>query len=162
MRHLDNPGAITAGEFGSALHDIFDPQSHTTFTWERMDKLRGRQVYVFAFDVPKDSGALVIYSNRGQQIVASYAGRIFVDADTLEVIRITSHLDLPPQFPIQTAEREVDYSQTTIAGNSYNLPSHSEVRMEISLHSYVNKIDFKNYQKFIVESKMLHENSPLQ
>jgi hypothetical protein len=149
---LHDKGAISAGEFGSALHSIFDPQSHTAFTWERTDKLRGRQVYVFAYQVPKESGALVIHKNPDQQIVVSYNGRIFVDASTSEVTRITSRLALPVNFPIQVAERVVDYKQTAIAGKTFNLPSHSEVRMQDGSNIYENKIDFKSYQRFAVES----------
>ena len=161
-KHLQNEGAISAGEFGTALRDIFDPQSHTVFTWGRMDKLRGRQVYVFVFHVPKERGALVTHRNPAQQIVVPYGGQIFVDCDTNEVMRITSRLDLPPKFPIQMAERRVDYKQTRIAGKDYNLPSHSEVHMQDSSNLYVNSIDFKDYHKFVVESTIHYDSSPQQ
>lgn len=161
-KHLENEGAISAGEFGTALRDIFDPQSHTVFTWGRMEKLHGRQVYVFVFHVPKERGALVTHRNPDQQIIVPYAGQIFVDSDTSEVMRITSRLDLPPRFPIQMAERRVDYKQTRIAGKSYNLPSHSEVRMQDSLNLYVNRIDFKDYHKFVVDSTIHFDGSPQQ
>ncbi len=161
-KHLENGGAISAGEFGTALRDIFDPQSHTVFTWGRMDKMHGTQVYVFVFHVPKERGALVTHRDPDQQIVVPYAGEIFVDSDTSEVMRITSRLDLPSKFPIQMAERRVDYKQTTIAGKSYNLPSHSEVRMEDSSNLYVNGIDFKDYHKFVVDSTIHYNGSPQQ
>lgn len=159
-RHLENEGAISAGEFGTAMHDIFDAQSHTAFNWEKMGKLRGRQAYIFAFYVPKERGALVIHRNPDQQIVVSYTGRIFVDSATNEIMRIASRLDLPPKFPIQMAERIVDYKQTSIAGKSYNLPSHSEVRMQDDSNLYVNSIDFKDYHKFVVESTIHYEGLP--
>ena len=161
-KHLQNEGAISAGEFGTALHEIFDPQSHTVFAWGRMDKLHGRRVDVFVFHVPKERGALVTHRNPDQQIVVPYSGQIFVDCDTNEVIRIISRLELPPKFPIQMAERRVDYKQTRIAGKNYNLPSHSEVRMQDSSNLYVNSIDFKGYHKFVVESTIHYDVSPQQ
>ena len=159
-RHLENEGAISAGEFGTAMRDIFDPESHTVFNWEKMGKLHGRQAYVFAFYVPAERGALVTHRNPDQQIVVPYAGRIFVDSITNDVMRITSRLDLPPRFPIQMAERMVDYKQTTIAGKNYYLPSHSEVRMNDGSNLYVNSIDFKDYHKFVVESTIHYDSSP--
>jgi hypothetical protein len=125
-----------------------------------MEKLHGRQVYVFVFHVPKERGALVTHRNPDQQIVVPYTGQIFVDSDTSEVMRITSRLDLPPKFPIQMAERRVDYKQTRIAGKSYNLPSHSEVRMQDKPNLYVNSIDFKDYHKFVVDSTIHYDGSP--
>jgi hypothetical protein len=157
--HLDNQGAISAGEFGSGLHDIFDPQSHTEFSWGRTEKMRGRTVYIFAFHVPKESGAVVTYPKPDQQIVVPYAGLVFIDADTRDVMRTTSRLELPAKFPIQMAERMVDYIPAAIAGRTYNLPSHSEVRMQDGSYLYSNKIDFKNYQKFTAESTIHYGSS---
>jgi hypothetical protein len=151
-RHLEIPGAISSGEFGSALREIFDPDSHAMFTWERTASLHGRRVYVFAFDVPSSPGARVFDVSTGRQIFASYNGRVFADEDTKQVLRITTHVNLPSDFPIKRIERVVDYSPVSIAGKSYSLPSHSEVDMQENGVSYVNKIDFKSYEKFTVES----------
>jgi hypothetical protein len=88
----------------------------------------------------------------GQQIFASYSGRVFVDQDTKRVLRIDTHLNLPPDFPIELIERTVDYNPVSIAGNYYYLPFHAKVVMKERGVSYVNEIDFKAYQKFTVES----------
>ena len=52
----------------------------------------------------------------------------------------------------------MDYQSTDIAGKKYMLPFQSEVRMTDSTRRYVNRIEFKNYQKFTVEST-IHYNS---
>ncbi len=150
--HMQFQGAISAGEFGSGLNHIFNPQAHTVFTWSRMANLHGRRAYVFGFHVPREAGIAVIYKNSGQRIVVPYAGQVAVDANTLNVMRITSKLDLPVNFPIQMGETTVEYRPVQIAGKSYNLPYRSEVRMKDAFHLFVNTIEFKNYQKFAVES----------
>ncbi len=151
-RHLEMPGAVSSGEFGSAMREIFDPVTQTAFTFDRMASLRGKPVYVIAFEVPSNPGARVYDAIMGQQIFASYSGRVFADQDTKRVLRIDTHLNLPPDFPIELIERTVEYNPVSIAGNNYYLPVHAEVVMRERGVSYVNKSGFKAYQKFTVES----------
>jgi hypothetical protein len=75
-----------------------------------------------------------------------------VDAENLNVLEIRSTLDLPPDSGLQKGESRVEYGPVEIAGKTYNLPQHSEVRMQDKDNSYINSIDFKNYQKFVVQS----------
>jgi VWFA-related protein len=151
--HLGIGGAVSGGEFGTLLHDIFTPEAHTVFTWERTTRLRGRNVHVFAFQVPKEAGMPISHKHPDVQVVASYSGEVFVDAETGEVLRMTGHVvGLPDDFPVKLVERSVDYMPVSIEGRIYNLPSHSELQMRDSERLYVNKIDFKDYHKFAVES----------
>lgn len=150
--HLQVQGAFTAGEFGSALHDIFDHNSHTSFSWGRIEHIHGREVYVYAFRVPQEHGAKVIHRDPNRQVVVPYSGRIFVDPQTFSVLRTTSNLDLPAGFPIRHADRMIEYKPIMIANKEYLLPSHSEVHMQDISRWYVNEVDFKDYHKFVAES----------
>ena len=150
--HRQLQGAFTAGEFGSALHDIFDANSHTSFTWDRIEHIHGRKVYVYAFRVPQEHGAIVIHRDPDRQAVVPYSGRVFVDPQTFSVLRITSTLDLPAGFPVVHADRMIEYKPITIANEEYLLPSHSEVHMQDVARLYVNEVDFKDYHKFVAES----------
>jgi VWFA-related protein len=158
VQHTQLAGAISTGEFGSLLHDIFDPNSHAVFTWDRMDKLRSRRSYIFAFQVPQEAGIRVSDQISKQEVAASYRGRIFVDADSKQVVRIITHIDLPSKFVMKLAERVVDYKPVNIAGKLYDLPFHSEVRMQDRSYTYLNNIDFKDYHKFAVESIVTYDN----
>jgi hypothetical protein len=150
--HLQLQGAFTSGEFGSALHDIFDPHSQASFSWDRIEHIHGQKVYVYAFRVPQEHGATVIHRDPDRQIVVSYSGRVSVDPQSFSVLRITSTLDLPAGFPIAHTDRTIEYKPIMIANKEYILPSHSEVHMQDSARSYVNEVDFKDYHKFIAES----------
>lgn len=158
VQHMDIAGAISAGEFGSALHDIFDEQSHAAFTWDRVEKVHGRRAYVFGFRVPKESGMIVVYKDSGRQIMAGYKGKIYIDESSMDVVRLSMTAELPSDFPVRSSERTVDYEATTIAGKSYMLPFRSEVRMTDDKRVYVNTIQFKNYQKFAVESTIHYDS----
>jgi len=151
--HLGVGGAVSGGEFGTLLSAIFVPEAHTVFTWERTARLRGRNVHIFAFRVPKEAGMPVSHLNPDAEVVAAYTGEVFVDAETGQVLRMTSHVvDLPHDFPVKQVERSVDYTPVAIEGRIYNLPSRSELQMRDSERLYVNKIDFKDYHRFTVES----------
>jgi VWFA-related protein len=154
LEHAKLTGATSAGEFGTAISAVFDPHSKTTFVWRRPASIRGRKAFVFAFRVPKEAGIKVSARNAGEDIVAPYHGLVFVDEETSEVLRITTEFDLPKDFPIQAADRLVDYRPTEVAGRRYVLPFHSEVTMESNGQKFVNKIEFKDYHRFAVESTL--------
>ena len=152
LKHAQLRGMISAGEFGSALEEIFRPQSKAEFTWGRMGKVRGRRVYVFGFHVPVEQGATVMLRSPNEMIKVSYGGQVAVDVENLNVLEIRSSLDLPLSSGLQKGESTVEYGQVRIAGKSYSLPLHSEVLMQDKEYVYRNSIDFKNYRKFAVES----------
>lgn len=155
--HMNFEGAISAGEFGSSLHSIFDPRSHTIFLWDRLASVAGRRVAVFKFHVPAESGTIVMERDTDQQILAAYSGRLFIDPDSLHVLRITSELELRPNFPIKAVASTVDYKPVSIAETTYTLPSKSEVRLRDNSRLYVNQIEFRNYHKFAVESTIHYD-----
>lgn len=158
LEHMSFAGAISAGEFGSALRNLFDPRSHATFTFDRVASLAHRRVYIFRFHVPVENGTIVIARDTNQKILAAYSGRLFVDPETFQVFRITSELELPADFRIKMATTTVDYRPVKIAGKTFTLPSRSEVRMKDDFRLYVNQIEFREYHRFAVEST-IHYNS---
>jgi hypothetical protein len=157
QKHMQFAGAVSAGEFGSALRNLFDARSHAEFWWEKATNLNGRSVYVFKFYVPSQSGTIVMERDTDQKILVASSGRLFVDSKTFEVVRIHSTLELPVDFPIKMATIEVTYRPVEIAGKSYNLPNDSEVRMKDSKRLYVNRIQFRDYHKFAVESTIHYD-----
>jgi hypothetical protein len=150
--HLKLQGAFSAGEFGTVLHDLFDPDTLATFSWDRIERVHGRAAYVYSFRVTQEHGAAVIHRDPDRQIVAAYSGRIFVDPQTFSVLRMNVTLDLPAGFPIVHADRMIEYKPIVIANKEYLLPSHSEIHMQDSAQWYVNEVDFKDYHKFASES----------
>lgn len=155
VTHLQLQGAMTAGEFGSALHDVFDPASKTAFSQGKLTHLHHHQVWEFAFHVPSEHGNIVLLTNPDRETEVPYSGEVFIDPDTLDVVRIHSTLDLPAGFQLQHGETTVDYRPILIAGRKYNLPFHSEVRLADTSRVYVNTIDFRRYHKYVAESRIL-------
>jgi hypothetical protein len=160
QKHMQFAGAISAGEFGSALRNLFDPRSHAQFSWDKATSLNGRSVNVFRFHVPSQNGIIVMDRDTDQKVLAASSGRLFVDSKTFEVARISSTLELPVDFPIKMSTVEITYKPVEIAGKTYNLPARSEVRMKDSARLYVNEIQFRDYHKFGVESTIHFDDRP--
>ncbi len=153
LTHMDiQGGVITGGEFGSVLAQIFEPSSQTSFAWEREADLHGRHVYVYGYRVPKRAGTTVTDAKTHNVTVVPFSGQVSIDPKTLRVLEITSRHNMPPGFPIQSIERKIEYAPQEIAGQTYSLPSRSEIHMEDGGRIYDNKIDFKNYHHFTSES----------
>lgn len=150
--HQQFEGATSKGEFGSLLESIFDPKSKAMIAGGKMSNVHGRRAYTYTFRVPKEHGAEVLIKDTGREVVVAYAGRVLVDADTLDVMQIDSVQEIPVGFPVASSEVRVDYAPTPIAGQFYSLPTQAEVRMEDRYNLYVNRIDYRNYQKFTVKS----------
>ena len=152
MTHMQLAGAVSVGEFGSVLSDVFNPASRTTFTWDREANLHGRHVYIYRFHVPREAGTALIDKDTDKAILASLTGRVYIDPETFDILQISSKLDVPADFPIRLVDRKVEYAPQEIAGKNYSLPLRSEMRMEDGSHIYSNRIEFKNYHHFTSES----------
>jgi hypothetical protein len=152
ITHAQLDGAISWGEFGSLTSQIFDPASHTVFSWDREERVDGRSAWAFKFRVPKESGTTVIDQPTNRSIVVSYSGKVVIDPETKDVLEISSTLDVPGTFSMHNVMREVLYADQDIGGRKYCLPAHSEMRMEDRGRTYDNKIDFKDYHHFTSES----------
>ena len=44
-------GALSQGEFGSMMREVFERSTDAAFRWERWATLRGRRMHVFAYTV---------------------------------------------------------------------------------------------------------------
>ncbi|MBZ5602007.1 MAG: hypothetical protein LAO79_06855 [Acidobacteriia bacterium] len=123
-------GVTSSGEFASMLDQIFDPSVAATFRWNRFDKLRGRPVYVFSFQVEASRSHATIGVS-GTLIETAYHGLIFADRDTKLVTRVEMQADPPQDFPMRDISHVLDYGLVPVAGEEYTLPLHSEMRARV-------------------------------
>jgi hypothetical protein len=154
--HTDLGGAISSGEFGSVLKNIFSPESETEFTWERYFKLRGRRMHVYSYRV---SAAKSDYHIRVPikklDLVSGYHGLIFIDERKHFVHRITQHADtIPPDYPVQDVDLALDYEYTRIGDSDYLLPLEFELRSREGTHLIKNDVTYDDYRKFGAETSI--------
>jgi len=151
-------GATSTGEFGSMMREIFEKKTEASFQWERWATLRGKRTQVFSYRVPKSRSQWRIEYERTDQYYPAYSGLIYLDHDTLMVMRITLEAeDIPPSFPIQRASTVLDYDHTKIGDGEYMLPLKAAVRMRQGKFLVKNEVEFRLYRKFTAEATITFE-----
>ena len=154
----DIGGATSTGEFGSMMKEIFDPETQAQFHWERWATLRGKRAHVFSYRVSQPRSKWSIDYQRKMQVTPGYRGLIYVDRDTLMVMRITLEaIDMPPSFPVQQASTMLDYDFASIADREYMLPLKAVVRMREGKYLVKNEVEFRMYRKFAAEATITFE-----
>ncbi|MGA2881210.1 MAG: hypothetical protein ABSG13_19850, partial [Bryobacteraceae bacterium] len=117
-------GTVSAGEFGTMMSEIFDPESHADFSWDHWATLRGRRNYVFAYDIAQENSRYHMKETEtGKEIVPAYRGLIYIDRDTKMVTKITLNpYNIASDFPVREAHESLDYDFQTIGDAQYMLP----------------------------------------
>jgi hypothetical protein len=105
-----------------------------------------------------------------QSAITAYHGRVYIDAASARVLRLTMAVDPPEGFPIRETSTTLDYDYRDVGGTPYLLPVRADVRTteevpeqsvapgrrsaQISKLRYHNMVEFREYHKFEIESKL--------
>ncbi|MEO7143400.1 MAG: hypothetical protein ABI165_07835, partial [Bryobacteraceae bacterium] len=166
VKHEQLGGASSSGEFGTMMHEIFDPQTRTHFDWDRWATLRTRRMHVFTYQVAQGLSQYRIYvhgeaPSDHQEIVVGYHGLIYVDNENHMVDRITMIADdIPATFPVQDVSEQLDYDYTMIGDRQFLLPFVAELHSRQGPYKIKNHIEFRNYRKFGVEANITFDKIP--
>jgi hypothetical protein len=158
-------GAISQGEFGSMMREIFEDKSGATFNWDHWATLRGRRMAVFNYAIGSGrSGYSISYSSGPgdeQRIYTAYRGLVYADQDTGEIARITFEAtDIPQSFPVRQATEVLDYDLVDINGQQYVTPRAAKLYMTAGREKTKNELEFRNYKKFGTESAITYDMDP--
>ncbi len=165
-RAAANGGAISSGEFGSMLSEIFDPSSEADLGWDHWATLRGRRMAVFNFLIDSGHSHYSIDYSSGpgddQRIITAYKGLVYADPDTGEVDRIKLvAVDIPKSFPVSAAWEILDYDQVEISGNPSIVPRSAQLYMTAGREKSKNEIEFRDYKKFDAGSVITYGKSEI-
>lgn len=156
-------GSTSTGEFGAIMGSLFSPRSKADFKETGKEVFNGRQTVLYDFVVKKvNSSSELTDRGSNRSVIAGYQGTVWIDVETRRVLRIElAHDNIQPGFPITLAESAIEYGWVTIAGERYLLPVQAEVLLgRDSLREYTrNVIEFRNYQKFDTDVKLVPDNN---
>jgi hypothetical protein len=154
-------GAISVGEFGSMMKELFDPEVQAQFEWTKWATLRGRRMHVYAYRVPLAKSKLTIGYERTHHITVGYRGFVYIDRDTRTVARITQEGEaIPASFPIQQVSRILDYDLIPIGEAQFMLPMKFTTRMRQAKLLVKNEVEFRMYRKFGAEAVIKFDETP--
>jgi hypothetical protein len=150
-------GAVSGGEFGSMLLDIFDPSHKTEFRWSHWTHLRKRltQVYSYRGKLEYAGYRLLVGTPYGgmDEIIVGHHGLVYMDNETRMVMRIVAEADgIPAAFTVRAHSVAVDYGFADVGGKPYLLPLRAEVRVRTQRMQNKNEVEFQGYRKFASES----------
>jgi hypothetical protein len=162
-------GALSMGDFGTVMREIFEPQSDTRFEWERWTTLRKRKTHVFTYRVPLETSKYSIHysedeKDQGRTVIVGYRGSIFVDDQLPEhpVVRIVVEAEnIPPSFPVQQVKSTLDYDFTKIGDQEFLLPLVNDVRMHSARLWTKNVKEFRLYRKFSADAVIKFDGEEL-
>jgi hypothetical protein len=154
-------GAVSKGEFGSMLLEVFLPESQAAFRWSNWTTLRHRPACVVSFRVEaRNSRYVLLVGQHGQggvSLVAGERGLVYIDRETQAVMRLDSQADsLPDDFPLAGATQTLDYGPVEVGGRSFLLPLRADLRMMPRDNRPLtrNQLEFTGYRKFTGESQI--------
>ncbi|HTQ53096.1 MAG TPA: hypothetical protein VMI94_01475 [Bryobacteraceae bacterium] len=161
-------GALSMGDFGSTLRDIFDSASRTVFTWQKDVALRGRRSHVLSFRIARPVYAIEYDGDPTagpQRAKVSSRGSIFVDPQRHSILRITQEATgIPPSFPIQEAKQTLDYDFVRIGDADFFVPMAATTRVRIQTYSgaVCTKTEkrFQQYRKYAADAVIKFDELP--
>jgi hypothetical protein len=165
MDAVKTGGAISTGEFGSMMREMFETKSEAEFNWDHWATLRGRRMAVFNYFIDSGHSSFSIKygadKNDEQRIVTAYRGLIYGDPHTGEIARITFvAVDIPRTFPVSETSEILDYDLVDISGQQFVVPLSAKLLMKAGRESSKNEIEFRNYRKFEAGSTIKYDLDP--
>jgi len=158
MRSLDK--AWSTGDFETLSHCIFSELEDSDFHQVRTEHEQDGDVNVYEFNGGRDSACLGV-KFKSQIAYPAYSGRIKVRPKTREVLHVElGAIDIPAGFPLDRAERSIDFGMVQIGENQYLLPTTGYWFgcFRNSYSCFLNRIDFRDYRRFEADSTVKFSN----
>jgi hypothetical protein len=152
-------GAISTGEFGTVMREIFEPQSQTEFHWQRWATLRGNLCHVYTYAIDQPHARRTVDYNHQEQTTPGYHGSVFVQKGSNVILRVTVEPDMPPGFPIQEVRETIDYKFADISGQQYLLPMAADVLMRHDRMANKNEIEFRSYRRYSADTSITFDDA---
>ncbi|MBI1357527.1 MAG: hypothetical protein GC160_24570 [Acidobacteria bacterium] len=158
---MEIAGTRSAGEYGSVLWNLFDPSTRADFKRGKPATIRDKEAFVYEFFVQKARSRWTVIAN-GRTIVPAYNGRVWIEKGTGRALRIEMQaFQLPSDYPVSTAESEIDFADVAIGDNSYLLPVEAG---NLSCQNggatcYRNQIFWTHHRKFEAVSSVFETDS---
>ena len=153
-------GAIGNGSFALHARSVF-LSNVPTFTYRGEVTLGGRGAIRYDFNVPQFRSGYQVRVGKAKAIVG-YHGSFWVDAATLDLIRLEIFADdIPPFLQLTSASDAMEYRLARIGESDFNLPASSELVMTDSDgNESRNVTQFNNCHQYSGESTLSFADAP--
>lgn len=152
MRSFHN--AWSTGDFESIAHCVFSGLEDSEFRRAGTEHHADGDSEVYEFTGDRASTCVAVRS-AAQVAFPSYRGSLKVKLDSQQVVHVELEAtDLPKGFPLDRAERSVDFGLVQIGAEQYLLPTTAYWFgcYRNSYSCFLNRVDFREYRRFASES----------
>lgn len=152
--------AIGNGSFATHARSIFLSRS-PKFTYVGDATLNGRGAVRYDYRIPQMLSGYQIHVGPNQAFV-EYHGSFWVDADTLDLIRLEVRADNPPpNLNLIEATDTMEYHRMRIGDSDFLLPQSSELMMiDLAGNANRNRTQFSACRQYAGESKLSFVEAP--
>jgi hypothetical protein len=149
-------GTIGNGAFGTHAHAIFSSDA-ASFGYAGTTKKDGHAAIRYDFTVPQEKSSFLL-KHGGAQGIIGYKGSFWVDANTLDLVRIEVKADHIPQYiGVSAVLITLRYSTIKIGNSEYLLPRSSQLAVFDELGDYsVDMINLEHCKEFTGESNITY------
>jgi len=158
MRSFDK--AWSTGDFETISHCVFSELTDSDFRLVDMEHDPAGDLAVYEFAGGRNSSCLGL-KFKSEIAYPAYKGSLKVRAQTREVLHVELEAtDIPRAFPLDRAERSVDFGMVRIGGEQYLVPTTSYWFgcYRSSYFCFMNRIDFRDYRRFKSDSTVQFGN----
>jgi hypothetical protein len=150
-------GTFGNGLFGSHIDALFSGDA-AEFKYVGPCKKDGHKTIRFDFYVPQEKSQFLIRNDSRQGIVA-YKGSLWVDAETLDPVRLELQADhIPSHIGVSSVRESMRYALTRIRDSEFLLPRNSEITASDTLGNYtVNLNSLEKCREFTGESVITYD-----
>lgn len=152
MRSFHN--AWSTGDFESLAHCVFSGLDDSEFHLTTTERHADGDLAVYEFAGGRASTCVAVRSG-AQVAYPSYKGLLKVNLKSKDVVHVElAATDLPKAFPLDHAERSVDFGFDEIGATQYLLPKTAYWFgcYRNSYSCFLNRVDFRNYRRFSSDS----------
>ncbi len=152
LKDLVGGGAIGNGTFALHARSVF-LSSAPTYTYVGRRERDGRQTERFDYRVPQLTSGYKIRVGPREAFVG-YHGSFWVDATSLDLIRLEVHADdIPPHLGLDSAGDWIEYERARIGDGEFLLPRASELTMtDLAGNESRNRTLFASCRQYSGES----------
>jgi hypothetical protein len=151
-------GALSRGDFGTLLKEVFSPESDAEFHWERWGTLEGHLVHVYTYSIDQLHSKETLSFANSQQVTPGYHGEVFIEKGPNVIWRVTVTPEPPASFPMQNIHEQLDYRYTDISGQKFLLPVRGEIVMQAEGVGSRNEIEFRSYRKYSADTSITFDD----
>jgi hypothetical protein len=152
MRSFNN--AWSTGDFESLAHCVFSGLEDSDFHKAETEHGSDGDLLVYEFAGGRASTCVAVLS-QSQVAYPPYRGSFKVKPQTQEVMHVELEAtEMPKGFPLDRAERSVDFGPVQIGTEQYLLPTTGYWFgcYRNSYSCFLNRVDFRNYRRFSSDS----------